>query len=110
MLNGKAIADLARAGDKRALAAFAEYAELMAIALHNYVVIYCPEIIVFTGSFAAAADLFLDEVRKHLEVLLARRREVTDLLPKLAISSLENQAGIIGGAYVALRARRSLRS
>lgn len=96
------IAELARQGDPRALAAFEEYAELMAIAVHNYCVIYCPELIVFTGSFAETADLFLPQVREHLKKLLKRRRKGIDLFPKLAVSSLENRAGLLGGAFVAL--------
>jgi glucokinase len=96
------IAALARKGDPRALAAFEEYAELMAIAVHNYCVIYCPELIVFTGSFAATADLFLPQVREHLKKLLKRRRKGIDLMPKLVVSSLENRAGLLGGAYIAL--------
>ncbi|MFL5813673.1 MAG: ROK family protein [Bdellovibrionia bacterium] len=96
------IAELARQGDPRALAAFEEYAELMAIAVHNYCVIYCPELFVFTGSFAETADLFLPQVREHLKKLLKRRRKGIDLYPKLVVSSLENRAGLLGGAYVAL--------
>lgn len=100
-LTGKDITELAHKRDPRALAAFEEYAHLMAIAIHNFVVLYCPEIVVFTGSFAESASLFMDQTRRHLEHMLARRRVGTDLLPKLAVSSLDNQAGIIGGAYVA---------
>ncbi len=96
------IADLARKRDPRALAAFEEYAELMAVAIHNYVTVFCPELVVFTGSFAATADLFLDSTRHHLEKLLARRREGVDLMPKLTVSSLQNKAGLIGAAFVAL--------
>jgi glucokinase len=102
-LTAKDIADLARKRDPRAMAAFEEYAQVMAVALHNYAVIYAPEIAVFTGSFAESADLFLEPTRRHLEHLLARRRVGVDLLPKLAISSLENRAGLIGGAFVALQ-------
>ncbi len=102
-LTGKDIADLARKRDPRAMAAFEEYASILAIALHNYAVLYAPEIAVFTGSFAESADLFLEPTRRHLEHLLARRRVGVDLLPKLAISSLENRAGLIGGAFVALQ-------
>src|SRR5262249_45375455 len=101
-LNAKDVADLARNRDPRALAAFEEYARIMAIALHDYTVIYAPEIVVFTGSFADAHDLFLDSTKRHLEQLLARRRVGVDLLPKLKISTLENRAGLIGGAFVAL--------
>lgn len=101
-LGAKDVAELARKRDPRALAAFEEYARVMAVALHNYAVIYAPEIVVFTGSFADAADLFLDATRRHLEHLLARRRIGVDLLPKLALSTLDNRAGLVGGAFVAL--------
>ncbi len=98
------IAARARDGDAAALKLFDEYAENLAIALHNYVVIFCPEIVVFTGSFAAAHDLFLEKTSKKLGKLLSRRNRVMNLQPKLAVSKLENQAGLLGGAYVALKA------
>jgi glucokinase len=102
-LTAKDISDLARKRDPRALAAFQEYSEIMAIAIYNYARLYAPEIVIFTGSFAAAADLFLDNTLKHLEQLLARERKGIDMVPKLVVSNLENDAGIIGGAYVALQ-------
>ncbi len=95
------IAELARKHDPRALSAFEEYAEIMAVAIHNYCRIYSPEIIIFTGSFAECADLFLPNTLTHLEKLLIRQRAGIDLLPKLVVSSLHNEAGLIGGAYVA---------
>jgi glucokinase len=96
------IAKLARNRDPRALAAFEEYAVYMAVALHNYAVIYAPELVVFTGSFAETADLFMDSTLEHLEKLLARRRIGFDLMPKLKVSKLDNQAGLVGGGYVAM--------
>lgn len=105
-LSAKDIAELARRGDPRALEAFEEYAELMAVAIHNYAVIYAPEIVVFTGSFAEASDLFLGKTREHLKRLLARRRKGMDLLPALKVSSLRNLAGLIGGAKVAFERTR----
>lgn len=96
------IANLARKRDPRALAAFEEYASYMAIALHNYAVIYAPEVVALSGSFADAADLFIPSTMEHLEKLLARRRIGFDLLPKLKVSKLKNQAGLVGGAWVAL--------
>ncbi|OFZ19720.1 MAG: hypothetical protein A2X94_16835 [Bdellovibrionales bacterium GWB1_55_8] len=104
-LDAKAIADLARAGDPKFLELFDEYSRVMAVAIHNYVVLYAPEIVIFTGSFANTADLFLEKTRKQLLQLLARRRQGVDLLPKLALSRLENNAGLIGGALVALRGK-----
>jgi glucokinase len=102
-LTAKDIADLARKRDPRAVAAFHEYALVMAVAIASYVAIYAPEIILFTGSFAESADLFLDETRDHLERMLKRRRVGMDLMPKLAVSKLGNNAGLIGGAFVAIR-------
>lgn len=105
-LTTQEIADLARGGYKRALALFDEYALLMALAIQNYVVIYAPEIVVFTGSFANTSDLFLKKTREHLERLLVRRRKGVDMMPKLALSKLDNRAGLIGGAYVAMHLTR----
>ncbi len=96
------IADLARRGDRAALQAFEEYAETMAVAIASYVVLYAPEIVVLTGSFAETADLFLKRTQTLLKALLKRRREGIDFMPKIMVSSLQNQAGLIGGAYVAL--------
>ena len=101
-LNAKDIANLARKHDPRALAAFEEYSEIMAIAIQNYVRIYSPEIIIFTGSFAEASDLFMQRTHVSLKKLLKRERLGIDLLPKLTVSSLQNEAGLIGGGYVAL--------
>ena len=101
-LTGEQIAAMARKGDRKARAAFNEYAELMAYGLQNLVVLYAPEVIVFTGSFAATTGLFLPKTKKILAGLLKRRRVGVDLMPELALSKLHNNAGIIGGAFVAL--------
>jgi glucokinase len=106
-LTAKNVAGLARSGDSRALEMFDEYAQVLAVAIQNYVVLYSPEIIVLTGSFADAADLFLHKARKDLNVLLERRRVGVDLMPKITLSKLNNQAGLIGGAYVAFNPSRS---
>jgi glucokinase len=103
-LTAERVADYARARDARFMPAFAEYSSLLAAALHSYVRIYAPELIVFTGSFAAAHDLFLSDTRRHLEEMLKRLRDGVDMMPKLAISSLDNRAGLIGAAHVALNA------
>jgi glucokinase len=95
------IAAMAHKRDPRALAAFEEYAQIMAIALHNYAVMFAPEIVIFTGSFAATADLFIDSTKEHLEKLLVRRRIGFDLMPKLKVSKLDNMAGLVGAAKVA---------
>ncbi len=102
----KDITELAEKGDPRALAAFEEYAELMATTISCYVVLYSPKIVVFAGSFSEAAHLFIPRTLEHLKVLLKRRRVGVDLMPKLAVSALNNKAGLLGGAFVALQAAK----
>ncbi|MBL7715233.1 MAG: ROK family protein [Bdellovibrionales bacterium] len=108
-LTAKDITELARKRDPRAVAAFREYSEILAVAITSFVVLYAPEKILFTGSFADAFELFAPETRTHLERLLARRRDGIDLMPRLEVSKLENEAGLLGGAYVALFEKESLR-
>lgn len=100
------VAEFARDGKskhhKQAKKCFDDYAIHMATALHNYAVIYAPEIVILTGSFANASDLFLAQTEHELEKLLRRRRNGYDFLPRIKTSELDNQAGLIGGAYVAL--------
>ena len=94
-LTAQEIVALARSGDANARAAFEEYARLMAATLHNYCVIFCPEWIVFGGSFSAAFDLFAPLVQKELQRLLVRRK---DIMPDLQVSGLENHSCLLGAA------------
>lgn len=87
-----------------ALRAFDEYATHMATLIHNAIVIYAPEVIILTGSFANTSDLFLEKTKSNIKKLLTRRRKGIDLLPRLVVSKLKNHAGILGGAYVAIHA------
>lgn len=98
----KEIADQAREGNPQAMEAFDEYARLMAVALYNYVRIFSPEIVIFAGSFAAASDLFKLKTQTLLKKMLRQQNKVINLVPKLTVSTLQNNSGIIGGAYIAL--------
>lgn len=109
LVSGAELAARARAGNAQIQAFFEEYAELLAIAIHNFVVLYAPRVVVLAGSFANAADLFLDRARDHLEMLLVRRRHGVDFMPRLVVSSLQNRAGVLGGAYLALQKNDSSR-
>ena len=96
------LANRARSGDQPAIHAFEEYGELLSIALHNYVRMYCPELILFSGSFAATHDLFLHRANEGLKNLLRRLTLGMDMMPELKLAQLNNDAGLIGGAYIAL--------
>jgi predicted NBD/HSP70 family sugar kinase len=104
MLSGAELARRARDGDRVVKGFFEEYADLLAITIHNFVMLYAPEVVVLAGSFANASDLYLEASRSKLETLLVRRRQGIDFMPQLRVSSLENRAGVLGGAYIALNA------
>jgi glucokinase len=104
-LTAKDIAQLAKRHDPRALSAFEEYAETLAIALYSYSRLYCPEIFIFAGNFAKAASYFLKHTEHHLSRLLEREIK-TEGKPKLVVSELGAAAGLIGGAYIAFHRSR----
>ncbi|MBP6218871.1 MAG: ROK family protein [Oligoflexales bacterium] len=94
-ISAGAITELARKGDPAAKKAFAEYAEVMASAIHNYCVIFYPELIVFGGSFAESFDQFSEQTMTHLKSLLKRRPEI---VPQLKASTLQNHSSLLGAA------------
>jgi glucokinase len=73
--------------------------------LQDLVVLYYPQRVILTGSFAAAHPHFLPLARKILEDLLARRLKTIPLLPELRISRLSENAGVLGAAFVAMHSR-----
>ncbi|MGZ3695040.1 MAG: ROK family protein [Bdellovibrionota bacterium] len=96
------ILEMAKSGNSLVQEFLREYSELLAIYIQNLVVLYYPEKIILTGSFANAHELFLDETERILRGLLLRRLKTLPLQPKLQISRLGNKAGVLGAAYVAL--------
>lgn len=100
-LHGEEVVKLAAGGDKRAIEAFKHYGEWLAQAIAAYAVLYGPKQISLTGGFAVAADWFLPETQRLLPELLSRRREGIDLLPKVKVSRLGDQLGVLGAARLA---------
>lgn len=88
-----------REGDKLALAAADTMADYLGRALALIANVVDPEM--FSSAAApASADVYLDKVREHFkQYALSASRETP-----IKVASLENDAGIIGAAYVALRA------
>jgi len=80
-----------------------QYAEWMAQALNIYAIIYGPEVVGLAGGFSDIWSLVEERVIRRLSQLLSRRREGVDLMPKVTISSLRHDLGILGGAVVAKR-------
>lgn len=89
----------ARAKDRDVIKYFELYSWHLAVSLHNFAVLFAPEIVVLAGSFAAASPFFLKKTSIHLQQLLSRKKNI---IPKIVSSQLNNEAGLIGAAYVAL--------
>lgn len=106
-LTGEEAVALALAGDREVSQAFRQYGLHLALAARVLAVLFAPEVIVISGGFSHAAELFLDSTRKELPKLMRRYREGIDLLPRIKVSRLQNDAGILGAAWVAARAANS---
>jgi glucokinase len=102
-LTGKELWGLAERKDPRALAAFAEYSDLLGNYFFNLVTTFYPKKIILTGSFAEAHRAFLPEAKNVLKKLLTRRLQTMPIEPEVRLSSLGNRAGIYGAAYIALQ-------
>ncbi|MCC2680150.1 MAG: hypothetical protein K0R29_2726 [Pseudobdellovibrio sp.] len=101
--DAKELSELAKGGDIEVSRYFAEYAELMAQYLCSLVVLYYPTEIVFSGSFAQAADLFLPQTKKIMAESLARQQASHKIIPKIRVSRLNNTNGLMGAAYMAFQ-------
>lgn len=84
---------------------FLEYSERLAQFLCDYIVLSYPRTVVLAGSFASLHPFFLPKTKAKLRDLVKRRlRTIPDLMPEIGISKLENRAGLIGAAKIALNA------
>lgn len=101
-LTGEELVNRAQRGVKPAVDAFVEYGELMAHAIQAYAVLFASEKIVLAGGFSVAAEFFLPTTEKFLEQLMVRRRQGVDMLPKISVSSLGDDLGLLGAARAAM--------
>ncbi len=101
--DAKELTALARSGDVEAKKYFDEYAELMAQYICSLVVLFYPKEIIFSGSFAESQDLFLPKTNKLVAAALDRREKVEKTIPKIKISKLHNDNGLLGAAFMAFK-------
>ncbi|MCB0363061.1 MAG: ROK family protein, partial [Bdellovibrionales bacterium] len=105
-LTGERLVEGARSGEKKYREVFHEYSLFFAYMVNALVVLYSPEKIFISGGFSEASDLFLPEAQRQLVELLSSRRKGIDLLPEISTARLGLATGLIGGAFIALRAQR----
>jgi glucokinase len=109
--HGAELTALARAGDERALAAFAALGRWIGLGLVNVIAFFTPDAIVLGGGIGGEHDLFAAAV----EDVLARHTAVVPVAGvRVVAAARPDDAGLLGAAWAAARlgaaaARRSLR-
>ena len=95
----KPIAEVAHAGDERAIQAFVRTARWLAIGLSNAIAITAPQRVILFGGIARSGDLLMKPLQKYLGTsMMAVHQGRIDL----RISDLhEDDAGILGAAAFA---------
>ncbi len=90
------VLEAARAGDEVALEIVDEVADRMAHAVAALAGLLNPELVVISGAVADDGDLFLDRIRARL------LPDLIDTPPRLAMSTLGDQAVVTGAVRLAL--------
>ena len=90
------VLEAARVGDEVALEVVDEVADRMAHAIAAVAGLLNPELVVISGAVASAGDLLLHRIRDRLVP------DLIDLPPRLAMSSLGDQAVVVGAVRMAL--------
>lgn len=94
-LSGERLASIARAGDEQAADIYRQAGDYLGVGIGNLVNILAPEKIVLGGGMAAAVDLMQPGLRDAmLRTAIDPRANQIDI----ALSTLGNQAGLMGAA------------
>lgn len=97
-IDGRLIFDAAKEGDTFALQSVHRFAHYLAIGIMNIVAVIDPEVFVLGGGIAGAGNFLLEIVQAELE-----KEKFFRAVPlgKLCIAELKNDAGVLGGAFLA---------
>jgi glucokinase len=97
------VAEAARRGDAAARAIFTRAGEMLGLGVANLISLFDPEIVVFSGGLAAAADLFFDCMR-NAAVRAAQPLAASQV--QIKISKLGGDANLLGAAHLAWSMRK----
>ena len=98
-VTAKAVFDAAKTGDKIALEVVESFGKYLGRALANIAAVVNPEIIVLAGGVVKAGEMVNKTVEKHFRENAFKTVKNT----KIALATLENDAGIYGAAREALK-------
>ncbi|MEA5462221.1 ROK family protein [Leptothoe sp. PORK10 BA2] len=93
------LADLAKAGDRNAIAFWQEYGRLLAMGLVSSIYVLNPEAVIIGGGISAAAPYFLPTTQAEINQRIRPRYRRT---LKLLTATLGNRAGMVGAAKLAI--------
>lgn len=105
VITGESVLAAARAGDRVALAAYAECGEWLGVGLSTLAAVLNPALVVISGGAAAAGDLILAPARATMRSLMFAGAAFG--APEVRLGLLGPDAGLIGAADLA---RTELRS
>jgi glucokinase len=98
MVSAEAVATAARAGDERALAAFRETADCLALGIAGLIALLDPEMVILGGGLMQAGDLLLDRIRSSA---LAWTQPITAARVRIEPTTLGEDAGLLGAGRLA---------
>lgn len=90
---------LAEAGDPKALQVISESCEHLGLAIGNMACLLNPELVILTGGVMRSGHLLLPQIRQIVE-------QLAPYPPRILVSDLKEQAGILGGVALVLEANR----
>ena len=92
------VAAAARQGDPMARDIFARAGKVLGLGVANIVSLFDPQVVIIGGGMAAAADLYLESLRR---ALLERAQPLAAKRVKLVVSKLGDAANLLGCARLA---------
>ncbi len=100
-LSAKKVFTAARRGDALATRVVAGEAERIALAIAAIVPVIDPELVVLGGGIGCNGDLLLEPIEEEL-------RAISPFRPRIEVSALDDDAVVLGAAWMALQAAQDL--
>ena len=101
VINGEAVFEAAKKGDETANAVLERYFAYVGVGVVNMINSIYPEVIIIGGGVSAAGDMLLNGIRSYVERHFFVKSP--ELMPRIVMAELGNDAGIIGAAALCIK-------